>query len=511
MSTATFILPPADRHNQALLAHVHPPGWVNPKPATRYDMVVIGAGTAGLVTAAGAAGLGAKVALVERRLMGGDCLNFGCVPSKTLLHASRTLSEVRRARDVGIRPPSNPMADFEMVMDRVRALRAKIGAHDSAARFRDMGVDVFIGEARFISPDTVAVEDRALRFRRACIATGTRPALPPIGGLEKSGHLTNETVFSLTSLPLRMGVIGGGPIGCELGQAMARLGSEVTLFQQDDRLLPQDEPEASKIVQSALQGDGVNVMLNAKVTRIESSGGKRIVVSEESDGERRTAVDELLVAVGRQPNVEPLDLRAAGIEFSARGVTVSDRLRTTNPRVYAAGDICSRFKFTHAADAMARIVIRNALFFGRKRASSLIIPWCTYTDPEVAHVGLTVKEATEQSLAHDLIEIPLEEIDRAQIEGERGGFLLVLVSRGGRWRRGGRLLGATLVSRHAGEMISEMTLAMMAGLRIATLSNTIHPYPTVAEVFRRAGDMHQRRRLTPFAKAILHILLRLNR
>jgi pyruvate/2-oxoglutarate dehydrogenase complex dihydrolipoamide dehydrogenase (E3) component len=493
------VIPPWDTYNQALVASVHPPDWVNPTPASRYHLVVIGAGTAGLVTAAGAAGLGAKVALVERHLMGGDCLNVGCVPSKTLIRSARALADACDAARFGVRGTNGAVADFAAVMERVRRVRADISPHDSARRFRELGVDVFLGHARFTGPDTVTVGPHMLRFKRAVIATGARAGVPEVPGLREAGFLTNETVFNLTELPRRLAVLGGGPIGCELAQAFARLGSEVHLLQRPERLLPREDAEASALVQRALERDGARLHLAATLRRVEpSTGGKRLHFEREGRADA-VMVDAILVAAGRVPNVDGLGLETAGVRWDARrGVEVNDRLQTANPRVYAAGDVCLPWKFTHAADFAARLVIQNALFLGRKKLSALTVPWCTYTAPEVARVGLGEAEARERGVAVDTFTRQFRDVDRARTEGEEEGFVRIHVRRGT-----DRIVGATVVARHAGEMISEISVAMAAGMGLGRLATVIHPYPTQAEAIRQIGDAWNRTRLTPRARALL--------
>ncbi len=494
---------PLDVHNRILVANVHPPEWINPQPAGRYNLVVIGAGTAGLVSAAVAAGLGAKVALIERELMGGDCLNVGCVPSKALIRSARALAEVRRAGDFGVRVSGSVSVDFPAVMERMRRLRSEISSHDSAARFRDLGVDVFLGTGRFVGRDRVEVNGRTLEFARACIATGGRPIDPSIPGLKESGFLTNETLFSLTVLPRRLTVLGAGPIGCELAQCFARFGSEVTLIQRSAGILGREDRDAARLVQESLERDGVRVLFETSVTEVGKRGNSKVLSLEQAGRRRELEVDELLVGVGREPNVQGLGLEQAGVEYDERaGVKVDDHLCTTNPRIYAAGDICSDYKFTHTADAAAGIVIRNALFFGRSKVSALTIPWCTYTDPEIAHVGLYEPQGKAQGLEIDTYTVPMREIDRAVLDGEDQGFLKVHVRKGS-----DRILGATLVAGHAGEMISEITAVMVAGGGLGSLSGTIHPYPTQAEAIRRAANLYMKTRLTPTAKTWLTRLL----
>jgi len=491
-------LHPLDEHNRLLRGHVHPPDWVNPTPRGRYNMVVIGAGTAGLVTAAGAAGLGAKVALIERELMGGDCLNVGCVPSKAIIRSGRAWADVRDAREFGVETGAEPSVDFSAVMERMRRIRAGISPHDAAARFGDLGVDVFLGEAAFTGPQTIRVGEATLRFSRACIATGARATAPPIPGLQEAGYLTNETVFSLTERPARLAVIGAGPIGCELAQSFARLGSEVTLVEAEPQILPREDRDAAERVERALTRDGVRVVCGGKAARVEATQGRKKIHLECEGESQLVEVDEILIGVGRAPNVESLSLEKADVRYDLKqGVQVDDRLRTSNKRVYAAGDVCLPYKFTHVADATARIVIQNALFFGRAKASALTIPWCTYTQPEIAHVGLYPEQAQQRGIKVQTHTIELADVDRAVLDGDSQGLLKVHVRKGK-----DRILGATLVSAHAGETISEITLAITAGLGMSAVGRTIHPYPTQAEAIRRAADDFNRSRLTPTVKRL---------
>jgi pyruvate/2-oxoglutarate dehydrogenase complex dihydrolipoamide dehydrogenase (E3) component len=497
MTLAPQVLPD-DEYNHELVSHVHPSDWANPEPAPRYNLVVIGAGTAGLVSAAGAAGLGAKVALVERAFLGGDCLNVGCVPSKALIRAARAFAEVRDADGYGIAVPPGARVDFPAVMERMRLLRASLAPNDSAYRFRRLGVDVFFGQARFAGPDRVEVGGQTLRFSRAVIATGARAARPDVPGLAEAGYLTNETVFSLTDLPRRLAVIGAGPIGSELAQAFALFGSAVTLIGNRLQVLPREDRAAAGLVETAMRHDGMTLLLGANVLRAEKQGTDTVLHLEQGGQAREVRADAVLVGVGRAPNVEGLNLEAAGVEYDTkRGVKVDDKLRTANRRVFAAGDICSRYQFTHAADAMARIVVQNALFLPTVRASRLVIPWCTYTDPEVAHVGLSEAEAEERGAGVRTFVENLVRVDRAVLDGEADGFVRVHVRAGT-----DRILGATVVARHAGEMISTLTLAMTAGLGLGAVARTIFPYPTQAEAIKRVADAYNRTRLTPLVKRL---------
>ena len=501
--TTQKLIPPYDAHNQRLVDNVHPTDWVNPEPQDRYHLVVVGAGTAGLVSAAGAAGLGAKVALIERHLMGGDCLNVGCVPSKGLISASRAWHRARNAGEFG-GPEAVGDGDFGSMMERMRRLRAGISRNDSAARFRDLGIDVFLGSARFVAQDEIEVDGKRLRFRRAVIATGGRAAAPPIPGLDAVEYLTNETIFSLTERPARFAVIGAGPIGCEMSQAFARFGGQVTLLEITDHILPREDADAAAVVQESIAADGVDLQLGASVTGVEARGGEHIVRFEREGVSHDIAVDELLVATGRAPNVEGLGLKEAGVEFERGGVLVDDRLRTTNSKIFACGDVASALKFTHTADAQARIVIQNALFFGRARSSDLVVPWCTYTSPEIAHVGLYEHEARDSGVGLDTITVPLSEVDRAVLDGEDEGFLRIHLKQGT-----DKILGATLVAAHAGDMISELCVAITNGVGLGKISATIHPYPTQAEVIKKAADQWRRTKLTATVKKLFDVWFRI--
>ena len=481
---------PLGEHDRRWIERVRPPDWVNPAPARRYNLVVVGGGTAGLVSAAGAAGLGARVALVERGLLGGDCLNTGCVPSKALLVSAREVAVRRQAE----RPsPGDVSAGFTAAMERMRRIRAEIAAHDAAARFRDLGVDVFFGKARFVARDTAEVEGARLRFARAVIATGAHPAVPPVPGLSEAGYLTSETIFELRALPPRLAVVGGGPIGCELAQAFARFGSRVVVVEREERLLPAEDPDAGDAIRGALSADGVELALGAVLVRVEPTPSGIRLVLDEPAGRRSLEVDAILVAVGRTPNVEGLGLEAAGVELDGRGrLRIDDRLRTTNRRVYAAGDVVGGRQFTHLADAHARVVLRNALFPGRAKASALTVPECTFTDPEVARVGHTLASAAAAGLGTRDFVHHFDAVDRARLEGEEDGFARVLIEEGS-----DAIVGATIVGRHAGELIAHVALAIESGVGLADLASIVWPYPTRAQVLGAVADQYQRSRLTP--------------
>ncbi|MEX5216915.1 MAG: mercuric reductase [Nitrospira sp.] len=498
---------PDDEYNRRLIENVHPATWENPNPVSRYNMLVIGAGTAGLVTAAIAAGVGARVALLERHLMGGDCLNVGCVPSKAMIRASRAWADLTRAGQFGIQIPSGVKYDFGIVMERMRRLRTRISPMDSAQRFKTLGVDVYFGHARFTGRDTVTVEgpagDRQLKFARATVCTGARPSSPPIPGLHEAGYLTNETVFSLTELPARLGIIGAGPIGCELAQAFARFGSSVYLIETLHGILPKEDRDAADHVLQSMVHDGVTLLCCGKELKVgKEKDGKQLSV-QSHDRQYDLMVDKILVAVGRQPNIENLGLESVDVEYDQAGVNVNGRLQTTNPRIYAAGDICSRYKFTHAADAMAQIVIQNALFphpFGLAYAEmdQLIIPWCTFTEPEIAHVGMYEADARAKGIALETYTYKLDEVDRAVLDGEDRGFARVHIRKGS-----DTIVGATIVAPHAGDLISEITALMKAGAGAKVLASTIHPYPTQAEVNKKAANLWRKAHFTDGQKNIL--------
>ena len=498
------LIEPMDAHNRRLVSHVHPPSWENPRAKDRYHLVVLGAGTAGLVSAAGSAGLGARVAIVERHLMGGDCLNVGCVPSKGVIGAARAWAAARNAQRDFHGPAATGAGDFGAVMERMRRIRADLSPIDSASRFRDLGVDVFLGEGKFTGPDTVEVGGQRLRFRRAVIATGARAAAPPIPGLASVRYLTNETVFSLTELPRRLIVIGGGPIGCEMAQSFARFGGAVTLIDIASHVLPREDADAAAVVQEAMRRDGVRFALDSEILGVSRRGVEIVLRVRRGDREDELVGDQLLVAVGRAPNVEGMGLEAAGVRYERAGVTVSDTFRSSNPRIYACGDVCSKFQFTHTADFQARAVIQNAHFFGRKKGSTLVVPWATYTSPELAHVGHTAASAKAAGLAVETIDVPLHDVDRARLDGQSEGFARLHVLAGK-----GTILGATIVAEHAGDLISEVTLAMTNGLYLGAIGATIHPYPTQADVLRKAADAFNRTRLTPTVKSIFRTWFKL--
>jgi pyruvate/2-oxoglutarate dehydrogenase complex dihydrolipoamide dehydrogenase (E3) component len=504
---------PYDRHNEQLVANVHPPAWQNPRFDGVYDLVVVGAGTAGLITSLIASSLGAKTALIERHLMGGDCLNVGCVPSKAVIRAAHMAHESRAAAKLGLGGELAGAPSFAAAMERMREIRARISHEDSAKRYsEEFGVDVHLGDAQFVGQDELRVGDQTLRFRRAVIATGARAVAPPIPGLAEAGYLDNESVFTLTERPRRLAVIGAGPIGCELAQSFRRLGSEVTILEMGSQILAREDPDAAAIVQDAFVRDGVELWFDLSIQRVERRGAERVVHALDKAGRARVLVcDEILVGAGRAPNVTGMGLEAVGVAFdAAQGVRVDDFLRTTNPRIFAAGDVCMAWKFTHAADAAAKLVVQNALFsfgpFGKQRLSRLVMPWCTYTQPEIAHVGLYERDARARGIALDTYQVPITRANRAVTDGEEAGFVKVHVRQGT-----DRIVGATIVAARAGELITQYTLAITQSIGLGAFTRVIYPYPTQGEALKAVAGAFTRTRLTPFAKRALGAIVRLKR
>lgn len=567
---------PMDTYNRALLDNVHPAQWTNPSPTERYNVVILGGGTAGLITAVVAASMGARTALVERHFMGGDCLNVGCVPSKGLIRGARAAAErswqVRNGLlttagggpgaaghsaaaggDPATGGPTDSAGaasgasggeiDFSAVMERLRRIRSEISGHDSAARYRDeFGVDVYIGSGAFTGPRGMRVtgddgDTRELTFSRAVIATGARAAAPPIPGLDTVAYLTNETLFGLTTLPESIVMIGAGPIGCEMAQSFARLGSRVELVEMAPRVLPREDPDTAEIVQAELVAAGVQLHLGAAVKRVDPAkgavatpGGGGAAGASESDAATgssdlpsaatvtyQSSADEnaapvevsgerLLVAIGRAANIQGIGLEDAGVRVHPRGVEVNAYLQTSNRRIYAAGDVASPYQFTHMAEAAAGIVIQNALFARTARFDRLIVPWSTYTSPEVAHVGLSESAAARDNVPVDVYRHEMSAVDRAQLDGETDGFVKILTKRGTK-----KIVGCTIVAAHAGEMIAEVVLAMQNGIGIDKLAGVIHPYPTQSEAVKRAATGYLRNKLTPRAHSLMGRWFRMRR
>jgi len=446
-----------------------------------------------------AAVLGAKIALVEHDRLGGTCLNTGCIPSKAILRTSRLYADMRNAEQFGAQVPKDIKVDFAAVMARMRHIRARLGRRTSAERLSTLGIDVYFGAGRFTGANSVEVEGQTLRFKNALIATGARPLSPAIPGLIEAGYFTHEDVFDLTVCPPRLLVIGGGPLGCELAQAFCRLGSKVTIIEKEPMFLSQEERDAAQILSGALARDGIDVRLNTDVVTVREQRNEKLVDLISDDYKSTVVVDSILVGIGRRPNVENINLEAAGVKYDRdSGVRVNDFLQTTNSRIYACGDVCLEHKFMHIEDASARLVVRNALFWGRERLSALTIPWCTYTDPEIAHVGVYVTEAIRKRIPVKTFTVPMHDVDRAIADGEEEGFVKIHVKEGS-----DRILGATVVARHAGEMINDISLAIGCCLGLDTLARVIHPYPTQGAAIKMAADSYRRTRLTPTRKWLL--------
>ncbi len=493
---------PADRHNLELLSHVHPTEYVNPTPNGRYNLVVIGGGTAGLITAVGAAGLGAKVALIERQFLGGDRLNTGCVPSTALLRSARAAHEINRAKEFGLNVSSCEV-DFAAVMDRMRRLRAQISFADGVKSLTEKGVDVYLGTGKFLDSSTIEVGERKLSFARAVIATGARASMPKIPGIEEIEPLTNETLFNLTELPERLAVIGAGATGVEMAQAFARLGAKVTIFEIQTRVLPKEDRDASSIIKATLAQDGVSFQLGVKNLQFTRRGAVKTVACEVNGQSVSSDFDHILIAAGRTANVEGMNLDKVHVETTSDGIKVNSQLRTTNPHIFACGDVCSKFKFTHAADALARIVIGNALFFSTAKASDLNIPWAIYTDPELAHVG--VDSDSDEGKEYQTIRLNLSEVDRAVLDDSPAGFIKITHD------RRGQIKGATIVGPHAGELIGEIVVCMNHNISLSKLASDIHPYPTYSETIKKCGDLYRRTLLTPATSRFLAKFLKWRR
>lgn len=473
-----------------------------------YNVVVIGGGTAGLVTSAGTSGIGGRAALIEANKMGGDCLNFGCVPSKSLISSAKLIQHVREAERLGL-DEMTPAFSFESVFARMRERRATIEPHDSKERFEGLGVDVFQARARFVSPTEVELDDGTrLRARNFVIATGTKALVLPIPGLDQVPYYTNETIFDdMPSAPDSMVILGGGPIGCELAQVMQRLGVRVQLVELMPRLLPRDDEDAARLIATRFEDEGIEVLTGTKATRFEQKGDRTQVTVETDAGERTLETDAVLVATGRKANTEGLGLEEAGVEFDRRGVTVDDTMTTSQPHIFACGDIAGPFQFTHTADYQARIVIRNILIpWFKTKADYTWVPWVTYTDPEVAHAGLSEDEAKKKGIRYEAYRFDSEELDRAITDSETDGFIKVLTAPGK-----DRILGVTVVGPRAGEVMHEVMVAAKHGIGLSKISGTIHAYPTYSAAVQRVADQFQKTRLTPRVASIFKWLYRRRR
>jgi len=455
------------------LRRVQPEVWQNPVPKDVYDFVVVGAGPAGIAAAEAAARLGVRVALIERNRLGGNSLNAGSIPSKSIVKSAGVYAAMHKAEEFGAPMPSEPPLDFAKVMDRMRRIRTRVSEHHSVEKLSALGIDVFFGTAQFEGHDAIQFGDTRLRFRKALVATGARPRAPEIPGLAEVGYRTSATIFALEELPERLAVIGGGPLGCEMAQAFCRLGSRVTIIQNDPKFLPREERDAAEILSRSMARDGVEIRLNTTVVGARGTNGVKVLQTVNNDVKGDIEADEILLSIGRVPNIEEIGLESAGIAVDAqRGIKVDDFLRTTNPNVYAAGDVCMELKFTNAAQASALIAVRNALSEGQDRQSGLVVPWCTYCDPEIAHVGLHVWEARLQAIPIKSYTVLMHDVDRAITDGSDGGFVKIHIAEGT-----DRILGATIAASRASELINEMSVIMSAGIGMNDLANVVHTYP----------------------------------
>jgi len=470
-----------DAFSKKLVENVFPANWKNPKAGQTYDLLVIGGGPGGMTAATIAREQQATVALVEKEHMGGECLSYGCIPSKALLRSSRLAADVRNGANFGIEIPNNWKVDFGAVMQRVHRLQSTLAPHDSPEHFKGLGIDLFLGQARFLGPNQVEVGGQTITFKKAIIATGTEPVPLKIPGLTESDYLTNQTIFQLSTLPKRFGVIGGGPISCELAQAFLQFGSEVTLITDSTHLLPRDDLMATERLKKVFEDEGMKIFFQSHVERVEKKGKEKTLYLNQPN--QSITVDEILVAIGRAPAVMGLDLEKAGISYHThQGISTNEFLQTTNPNVYAVGDVTSRYKFTHMSQELASLAVTNALKGHTKKNSSLNVPWCTFTEPEVAHIGLSEQEAKEKGIATESVIIELSNIDRAIVDEETTGFMKLIVKENSH-----HIIGADLMASHAGDMISEISVAMASDQGLLALSQAIHPFPTQAQIIRTAA------------------------
>lgn len=493
-----FAMPKWDAVDEELfLERVRPDNWINPKPREIYDLVIIGAGPAGLVAADRARDLGHSVALIERNRLGGNSQNVGSIPSKSIISAGRLSAAVRNAQKLSTTDMTAFQMNYGIVLARMHRIRARIAEYHSAERLRERGVDLFFGGALFTAPDAISVGSTPLRFRKALIATGARPATANIAGLDKITYRTSATIFEMAQLPRRLAVFGGGPLGCEMAQAFCRLGSHVSIIEQNPKFLPRDERDAAELLSQSMARDGVEIRLNTKVQAVRLENGVKILDTVNAGTKDRLECDEILLSVGRMPNVEMLGLEAAGVvAASGGGVTVDSNMRTTNPDVYAAGDVCMDLKFANAAEASARIAVQNALASGSETLDPLTIPWCTFCDPEIAHIGMHVWEARQDSIPVKSFTVMMQDVDRAITDSQTVGFVKIHTREGT-----DQILGATIVSSRASEMINEVAIIMSANIGMAQLARIVHAYPAQSRAIFLAGQAYCRDRLSASDRA----------
>uniref|UniRef100_A0A7S2UXV1 Mercuric reductase n=1 Tax=Fibrocapsa japonica TaxID=94617 RepID=A0A7S2UXV1_9STRA len=507
---------PMDEHNTHLVDNVHPPTYENPEPREDYDLVVIGAGVSGLLSVIMGKALGKRCAMIEKQYMGGDCLNIGCVPSKALISCARRFNEVKNSAEFGvILPEGEVRIDFGHVMARMRKIRASISEHDSVARYaRDFCEHIFLGHARFTGDHSIEVAGKTLNFKKAMIATGASASIVPIPGLKDTPHLTNANFFNLTELPPRLSVIGCGPIGLEMAQSLQRFGCQVTCFEAMPQLLPKEDKDAALLLKESLEKDGLVIKLGCKIKRVERVGEGEVPsycapwniyrMVLDVDGQEEVYESEaLLNATGRTPNVFDLGLEVVGVDYdNRRGVLIDECFKTTNPDIYSCGDCSTAYKFTHSADFQARLAIRNMFLGDNNRLSQLLIPWATYTEPEVGHVGLYEYELDERGIEYETYKRELAAVDRCKCDGVTEGFVKISVKKGT-----DEILGATIVGPNAGDFISELTVCIQCNIGCKTLAGIIHPYPTTAESIRQCAAQYNKNIRTPAVNKALEMLL----
>jgi pyruvate/2-oxoglutarate dehydrogenase complex dihydrolipoamide dehydrogenase (E3) component len=473
---------------QTFLSRVRPEDWENPDPRSGYDFAIVGAGPAGLAAAESAARLGFSVVLIERNRLGGNSLNVGSVPSKAIIRSARVYGTMLDAEEFGALAPNEPALEFGKVMARMRRIQMRISEHHSVHELAALGIDIFFGSARLDGKDALLVGGARLHFKKALIATGARPRAPDISGLDETGYRTSATIFEMTALPKRLAVIGGGPLGCELAQAFCRLGSHVTIVQNDAKFLPREERDAAEILSRSLAHDGVEIRLNTTVVGARRDRGAKTLHIVNSGNESEIQADEVLLCIGRVPNVEELGLESAGVDFDTdQGIRVDDFLCSTNPNVYAAGDVCLELKFTNAAQSSACMAVQNALMKMQQRKSGSTVPWCTYCDPEIAHIGLHVWEARQQSIPIKSFTVMMHDVDRSITDGQNTGFVKIHIAEGS-----DRILGATIVASRASELINEMAVVMNAGVGMKALAAVVHTYPAQSEAIMLAAQAYKR-------------------